>query len=136
MERNEMIEMYSDFYKDAYGFRPRFDFPSLTTAELQSDFDDFGRMIDENNTNEDLMETQAIADFEKTLVDTMRHGAKDEDEALQWVVGAEIDVNKVHSFQDIEQYVYNQGLLFTDYGKHLIKRIECFVTQCIFIEGR
>jgi len=124
MDREEMIQMYSDFHKDVYGFRPRFDYGSFSTEHLELDYKHFDKKIQESNFRESAREEQAIEDFKISIKEVIGYGAKDEDEALQWLVGSELDSDSVYSIQDIEGYVWNQGFLFTDYGRHLVKRIE------------
>ena len=133
MDRESMIEAYSDFHKDAYGFRPRFDYTLLSTEKLAADFETFGRDLESRNLREAEAEAQAIFDWEKSIHDAIALGAADEDEATRWLVGTEFDFNGVYHKQDIEQFVWNQGFLFTDYGRQLVKKIECLVTQSMKI---
>ena len=47
-ERDSLIQIYSDFHKDAYGFRPRgVNYHEFTLEELQADFARFERVCDE-----------------------------------------------------------------------------------------
>ena len=129
MDRESMIEVYSDFHKDAYGFRPRFDYTLLSTEELAADFETFGRDLESRNIREAEAEAQAILAFEKLIRTTIDNGAEDEEQAIKWIIGAEFDLDGVYHKQDIEQFVWNQGFLFTDYGRQLVRKIECFITQ-------
>jgi hypothetical protein len=135
MDREEMIQMYSDFHKDVYGFRPRFDYGSFSDEHLQADFYHFDKKILAFNLRDAVLEEEAIIDFKKSIQDTIECGASNEDEAIRWLVGAEITVNDVYSIQDIEQFVWKQGFLFTDYGRQLVKKIETFITQCMTVQG-
>ena len=47
-------------------------------------------------------------------------GAGDEETAIRWLTQ---DEEFYHS-QDVEHWVYNQGILFTDYGRELVKQLD------------
>ena len=46
--RADYLLTYSDFHKDAYGFRPRFDCSSLSDAQLVNDYETFAGVCREN----------------------------------------------------------------------------------------
>jgi hypothetical protein len=47
-------------------------------------------------------------------------GASDEETAIRWLTA---DEEFYHS-QDVEHWIYNQGILFTDYGRELVKKLD------------
>ena len=49
----------------------------------------------------------------------IRLGAGDRLTALRWITGQE----KFYHGQDVEGFVWEQGILFTDYGKKLAKEL-------------
>jgi len=124
MNRKDMIEMYSDFHKDAYGFRPHFiDVNSLSDAELQVDFDRFDKEIENNILRDAIAGERAIVDFKALIAEAIANGAEDEDQAIRWLVDAHFDSNDYNNIIDIEYFVWSHGILYTDYGRALVKRI-------------
>jgi len=48
-ERDSMIQIYSDFFKDAYGFRPRgINYHEFTLEELKASFKSFAEICEAN----------------------------------------------------------------------------------------
>jgi hypothetical protein len=124
MNREDMIEMYSDFHKDAYGFRPHFiDVNSLSDAELQADFDRFDIEIENNILRDTIAGERAIVDFKELILEAINNGAENEDQAIRWLVDAHFDLNGNHNIIDIEYFVWCHGILYTDYGRTLVKKI-------------
>ena len=117
-EREELIQIYSDFYKDAYGVRPRFNYSEKSLEELKADFKSFGEICEENRKMEDIHTKKCIQDFNKSIDSLILLGAGDEETALRWLVEAEVG-----SVQDPEHFVWNQGFLYTEYGRQLVKRV-------------
>jgi hypothetical protein len=119
MTREEMIQIYSDVHKDAYGFRPRYDWGGLTLDELKAEFNKFNEIIKENNKFEEAAEREAVENFKALIATTMKHGAADEKQAVQWLIQTE----EIHNYQDIEAWIWEWGFLFTDYGRNLVKEL-------------
>jgi len=82
-------EMYSDFYKDAHGFRPRFDTDDWSVEAWEKEFEYLRRVCDENETEEEIRQTQSVKDFEQTVVDTIASGAGNRETAILWLKDAE-----------------------------------------------
>ena len=114
-------ELFSDFHKDAYGFRPTGDhwFYGATPDEKQEIWDAVGRAFDRRQAEEAEIESQSLIEFEKEVQSYIELGAGDRQTALRWMTQNE---TFYHS-QDIEHWVYNQGILFTDYGRELVKEL-------------
>jgi hypothetical protein len=64
-------------------------------------------------------ERVCVEDFETQVNATMGYGAQDRETALRWITDGEI----FNHTQDIESFVYNRGILFTDYGRELVKEL-------------
>jgi hypothetical protein len=55
-ERDSMIQVYSDFFKDAYGFRPRgINYHGFTLEQLKADFKMFGEVCEANENEWEVM---------------------------------------------------------------------------------
>jgi len=121
-------DVISDLHKDVYGYRPReafwADWDNCTPAEKQKTWDEYCNALEANAIQEAVRETADIAKFEDRVQDVIAIGAGNRTTALEWIVGQE---TFYHS-QDVEHFVWQQGILFTDYGKKLIKEIAAVVT--------
>ncbi len=119
-------ELFSDFHKDAYGFRPRdhrFYDADTTPDEKQEIWDATGRAVDRAIADEKAEAARAVVDFEEEVQSYIELGAGDRQTALRWMTQ---NVTFYHS-QDIEHWVWEQGIVFTDYGRELVKELEKIV---------
>jgi len=118
--RENMILLYSDFHKDAYGFRPRtINVYALTTEELDADFDRFERVCAENRLEELAAEAEADNKFKTLIANTIQMGAGDEVTALRWIAEGEVE----QYGYDYEHFLWNQGILYSTYGKEIAQKI-------------
>lgn len=82
--------MYSDFHKDAYGFRPRgVDTSTWTLEDFDREFAVFARVCEENRIAQEAAEMAASVRFEQRVEDLLQSGAKDRATALRWIHEAE-----------------------------------------------
>ena len=81
---------YWDFYKEAYGFRPRhIDTSSWSLADFDAEFEVLARVCKENAAMRDAQEAAAVVRFEARIVDLIACGAKDRTTAIRWIAEAE-----------------------------------------------
>lgn len=107
--RFDYLLLYSDYHKDAYGFRPRYDYYSYTLEELVADYDRFGKVYAENQREEELSQKRNLVAFEGRIASTIQLGAGDRQTALRWVAeGDDVDI------WDIGYYLWKQGI--SSYG--------------------
>ena len=66
---------------------------------------------------------EQVAEFKKLVQTTIDVGAGDEETALRWLIG-----EKFYHIQDVESWVWDCNILFTDYGKELVKKLDKIVT--------
>ena len=112
--------IFSDFHKDAYGFRPRdHRFYDATPAEKQVIWDDVSRAFDDANAQEELAKRESQMNFEMEVQSFIKMGASNRETALRWMT----DDMTFYTRQDVEGWVYNRGILFTDYGRELVKEL-------------
>jgi len=111
----------SDLHKDVYGYRPRGawwdDWNNCSPAEKQKTWDEYCDALEVNMKAEAVREKEAVAEFKERIHQAQKWGARDYWDALRWITGCE---TFYHS-QDVEHFVWEQGILFTDYGKQLVK---------------
>ncbi len=113
-------DCYSDLYKDVYGFRPRNTlFHDLSDDLKQEIWDDLCKQLEINIDEEAIRESVSVSEFQKLLAKSIELGAKDESEALWWLIKHE----NFCSSQDSEHFVWEHGILFTDYGKEIVNKI-------------
>ena len=121
-------DIISDLYKDVYGVRPReafyADWNNCTPAEKQKTWDEYCDTIEQQIADQKVREAYCIARFEDRIKDVIGLGAGDRTTALRWISQQET----FYHIQDVEHFVWEQGLLFTDYGKALIKELDATVT--------
>ena len=115
-ERDSLIQIYSDFHKDAYGFRPRMlNYHEFTLEELKEDFARFREVCDENNKLEEEANERASAEFEARVQSIIDMGAGDRETALRWI----LDSYEEDDFWcGVEEFaIYTLHLGYTDYAR-------------------
>ena len=88
-ELEQAQAIYSDMHKDAYGFRPRFDYNTWTLEKFNAEFELMGRIIEDDNKVKQETQAQAAHDFEMRVLSLLQTGAKDRAMALRWIHEAE-----------------------------------------------
>jgi hypothetical protein len=122
-ERNSMLQIYSDYHKEAYGFRPRgIDYSAMSDEQLVSDFDLFGELCRENAIEEAKQLEADLAAFDLQIERTIQLGAGDYKTALKWLFDGE--GSDWENPQDLECFVWGKGILWSDKGKAVLKDLE------------
>lgn len=118
----EALEIYIyDGYKDAYGVKGRhYNFDAMTDEELAREAERIEVAIVEAIEQEKEAAEVAVARFEAWIQDVIRSGAGNRKTALRWMI-ANLEVD---TYQDIEHWVWEHGILFTEYGRNLVKELE------------
>ena len=118
-------ELFSDFHKDAYGFRPRgHEFYTATPARKQEIWDNVQQAFLQRQVEEAEEEARALREFEAEIASIIEAGAGDRTTALRWMT----EEDTFYHSQDIEHWVFNQGILFTDAGRALVEELKSIVT--------
>jgi len=111
--RQEMVEEFSDYHKEAYGFRPRLiNFRELTIDELDRYFKQFQAEIDKNDSIRELVEAEAVVNFEKLVKKVQRYCSCTKDKAIEYLMDAEGGVNG-----DTEYFCYLNNLPYGYFKK-------------------
>lgn len=104
-ELEQLACEYSDYHKEAYGYRPRNDVSGWTVADYKDEFNILSRVCTENRKLQEAAEREAIDAFEslvKKLVTV--NGVPDRDAAVRHLVEAEgVD-------GDMEYFCFRVGL--------------------------
>jgi len=103
--RFDYLLTYSDYHKDAYGYRPRYDYSNYTLEQLIADYEKFSKVVEENMCEEEIAQKRNIDAFESRIASTIQLGANDRETALKWICdGDEVDA------WDIGFYLWKQGI--------------------------
>ena len=114
-------DLISDFHKDVDGYRPRESFwnewETLTPTQKQTIWDEYDRVSELQVIETKVQEERDVAKFEDRVQDVINIGAGNRKTALKWIADSET----FYHGQDVEHFVWQQGILFTGYGRQLIK---------------
>ena len=89
-ELEQLACEFSDFYKEAHGFRPRHvDTTSWTVAQFHSAFEGLSRTCKENAEARNEQEAAAAVRFEARIATLIDTGAHDRATAIRWIAQAE-----------------------------------------------
>ena len=107
-------QLYSDFHKDVYGFRPSRDASFYTASPKikQAMWDELGEMFERNQKIEEMKNTKSVENFKEYL---------NRFDSYSEAVSNIAEFNDFKHPLDVEHYVWNQGILFTDFGKTFLK---------------
>lgn len=98
---------YSDFHKEAFGFRPRWDYSAMTLADFDREFEYLAEQCKLNAELRAKTEAEAAVRLEQRILSLLESGAKSRAMALRWLDEAE-DTNG-----DVDFLCF---LLGVDYG--------------------
>mgnify|MGYP000935642091 FL=1 len=87
--------------------------------ELEEMADSYGNAAADQIRYEERMEEEAVENFKSLVQKTIDLGAADEETALRWLTQDE----EFYNFQCVESWVWDKGIMFTDYGRELVKRL-------------
>jgi|TARA_Y100000389_G_C17431536_1_gene502925 hypothetical protein len=111
----------SDLHKEVYGCRPTSgfwsDWNNCTPAEKQKTWDEYCDALEVKEMHEKKIAILKVNEFKDRIHQAQTWGAHDYWDALRWITGSE----KFYHIQDVEHFVWEQGILFTDYGKQIVK---------------
>ena len=124
LERDELATYIYDEHKTAFGCKGRhYDFDSMTLEELKAEADYISAAAKEQMDLEAAQEARALEAFKALVQETIANGAGDETTALRWLTANDT----FYHGQCVESWVWDQGILFTDYGRELVKKLMTIV---------
>ena len=114
-------ELFSDLHKDVYGYRPRGaameEWNSRTPRQKNELYNALCDELEVVTQDEKRQADRNLFEFTGLIMDMIELGAKDRETALRWMTQEE----EFHSEQCVSHWVWARGILFTDYGKQLVK---------------
>ncbi|MEK9693815.1 MAG: hypothetical protein VW235_12890 [Rhodospirillaceae bacterium] len=121
-----MLEMdVYEMHKSAYGVKGRhYDFDNMTDQELKDELEHLCKVANEEYEREQKFYAEQVEVFKALVQKTIDLGAGDEETALRWLTAGE----KFYHSQCVESWVYDHNILFTQYGKEIVKKLENLVT--------
>jgi len=123
-------DLVSDLHKEAYGFRPSPDFwdmwkNGLTDEGRQAEWDYLLAKADSRALREALEEKADLEEFEDGLKKIMETGkGYSEINALLFMTPIEWEENEYLNSQDIEHWVWERGILFTERGREIVEMLK------------
>lgn len=124
-ERHNLEVFIYEGHKDAFGTKGRhYDFDSMTMDELKAEADYISESIQKAIDAEKEAAQLALDEFEARINEIIEIGAGDRETALRWMIQGE----KFYQQQDIEHWVWNQGLLFSEDAEKLCEELKRIVT--------
>ena len=119
----QLAAAIADLSKSAYGYKNRVDWKTTSLEELERLEDSYARAAEEAYEMEKDQEEKDLASFKESISKYISLGAGDEETALRWMVQDE----SFYNGQDVEHWVWSQGILFTDFGRELVNKINSLV---------
>ena len=114
-------DLFSDLHKDVYGYRPRGeameDWNSRTPRQKNELYNALCDELEEITQDDARRDARNVMEFTGEILNLIELGAKDRETALRWMT----QEDKFYSEQCISHWVWSLGILFTDYGKQLVK---------------
>lgn len=102
-------EIFSDLYKDAYGFRPRFRYSDYTSEELDAMWDNTVKACEQAAEDERRFFEDSKKSFEKAIVNVILNGADTRAKAIRWLWEGYDPY-----MEDFDDFTYQLGLSPTD----------------------
>lgn len=112
MDRNSIIQSWSDAFKDAYGFRPRGymdELNAMTDAELTEAWEDLCSAVERSINEEHAAQQKAKAEWEARIAKMMEDFEIDKGRALRW----DAEANDFDARYGWSQYCWSQGLPYS-----------------------
>ena len=122
--------IFSDLHKDAYGFRPRgHEYFDAAPERKQEIWVQTIEALEASQEEESRREQEAVAEFKAQITRVIEAGAGDRITALRWMIQPAGETFRLE--QDVEYWVFNQGFLFTEYGRELVEEL-CTIVEFTF----
>ena len=119
-DRYMLEQAVYETHKSAYGVKGRhYDFDNMTDKELKDEYERLCDVANEEYEREQKFYAEQVEEFKALVQKTIDLGAGDEETALRWLTSDE----KFYHSQDVESWVWDYNILFTDYGRELVKKL-------------
>tara|TARA_B110000977_G_scaffold195197_1_gene273175 strand:+ start:3626 stop:4021 length:396 start_codon:yes stop_codon:yes gene_type:complete len=124
MEYTYSDDAFSDLFKDVNGYRPRGalmdDWRAVTDPDKKQElWDALCDELKENTKRENAFAVAQVDQFKAAIETYITLGAGDRTTALRWMTGT----CTFYTGQCVESWIWDKGILFTDYGKALVTEL-------------
>ena len=124
-ERQDLESYIYEGHKDAFGSKGRhYNFDAMSIEDLRKEADWINKAVINAIDEEKAATERALVEFNAPVTSIIELGAGNRINALRWMTSTET----FYLEQCVEAWVYNQGILFTDYGRALVKELVAIVT--------
>lgn len=110
------MQIWSDLYRDAHGFRPRFDLSNYSAAELDALWLSTYAALEDSMEQDERNELEAELEFDSALQRLMGLGAGSLRQAFRWLLDAEgVDLRNLSAGEvkyELEGFCWSFGLPF------------------------
>ena len=131
-DRYMLEQAVYDTHKSAYGVKGRhYDFDNMTDEELKDEYEHLCKVANAEYEREQKFYAEQVEEFKELVQKTIDLGAGDEETELRWLTSGQ----EFYHIQDVEGWVYDYNILFTDYGRKLVKKLENIVTYKEWLEA-
>lgn len=84
--KEQLVASHYDFYKDVHGVRPRWmNYDEMSEEDLELALEQLSRESEIQRAAEEEIEREKIQNFEVTINDLLRAGAKSREMAISWL---------------------------------------------------
>jgi len=127
LERYDLETFIYEGYKDAYGVKGRhYNFADMSLEELKEEAQRINDAVCDEIEREKRMAKLCVEEFNARVEEVITVGAGDRETALRWMATGE--GQSYYGPLDIEHWVWEQGILFTDEGAELVKELKKIIT--------
>ena len=105
--REELMDLFSDLYKDVYGFRPRYEWHG-TDDDLRNEIADLSAELEVVLEEEDTREQENYAAWKMRMDDYCKNFTISMATAIRWDMAAEKCANDL----DVDYYCYKLGISY------------------------
>lgn len=92
LTRDDYKAIFSDTYKEANGFRPRFDTSAWSIQDFENEMGYLETVIESNLERENSIQQESIRVFEALVTKTINTGANTRETAIRWILDGDTDI--------------------------------------------
>jgi hypothetical protein len=125
-ERQDILNTISDHHKLAFGYRPRgIDYHSMSDEELEACCDEYASVCDENEKEDAIRLKEDFIAYNNKIQEMMTNGlATDRLSAIKAMYKDSRGDTSADSYQDVEYFLWDKGILFHETRKALYEEVE------------
>jgi len=131
LSEQDLYELVAQSATKSYARVVLADIKDKSDEELKAEIEYWGKESERVFEEEKAQADRAVADVEAEIQQYIEYGAGNRETALRWMTQDET----FHHSQDVEGFVYSRGILFTDFGRELVKELMEIVNFVEFEEA-